>query len=95
MFYNEILSKYKNIERDTIYTTLIFTAIILILFLLKRKYRHLNNVFNLIRMLFQSRVLKTYQIYKLQLRLKKACKQSDYFQIKTILLEWAKIQYPE
>ncbi|RKZ91329.1 MAG: hypothetical protein DRQ43_10230, partial [Gammaproteobacteria bacterium] len=95
VFYNEILSKFKNIEWETVYTTLIFTTIILLLFLLERKYRQLNNAFNLIWMLFQSRALKTYQIYKLQLRLKKACKQSDYYQIKTILLEWAKIQYPE
>jgi len=95
VFYSEILSKFKNIERDTIYTMLIFTAIIFLLFLLQKKYRQLNNVFNLIQMLFQSRVLKTYHIYKLQLRLKKACKQSDYFQIKTILLEWAKVQFPE
>ena len=98
-FYYAILSKLKNIERKTIYTTLLFSAIILLFFLLQKKSMQLKNAFNHIRNLFQtmllSRGLNAYQNYKLQLRLKKACQQSDYVQIKTILLEWAKIQYPE
>ena len=95
LFYYKILSILKSIERELVYITLIFTLIIWILFLLERKYGQLNNALNYIRNLFQSRTLNAYQSYKLQLRLKKACEQSDYFQIKTILLEWAKIQYPE
>lgn len=94
-FYYELLLKLKNIKWETLYTTLIVSSIIVLLVLLEKKYKRLNNVFNIIRSLFQTRLLNAYRTYKLQFRLKKACNHNDCFQVKSILLEWAEIQYPD
>jgi len=85
--YNEILSILNTIERQTFYIILLLSMIIL----LRRKYRQLNIFLNHL----QHIMIKSYHIYKLQRRMHKACKQSDYFHIKAVLLEWAIVLYPE